>query len=317
MQASRRDLLVVVLLVVVVWGLSAWLDLGERLSNWAGSRELYQADELPGAVVALLLGLVWYAWRRVEEVEAQMQAVARADEQLRATLAANRRLAAAHLALQEAERRDLARELHDELGQHLNLIKLEAVAIRNASAPESDVEGRSGRGGNAAGAVAMIQAVDHVQRVVREMLGRLRPVALDELGLQAALEHLVSGWRSRHPVPALELSVKGNLDPHGEPVHMAVYRIVQEGLTNVLRHARARRVIIGIDATSAGLRLTVADDGIGVEPGRQTDGLGLVGMRERVEALGGQIEVDTAPGLGCRIMVWLPCPPVAARAGAA
>ena len=298
MRASRRDLLVVVFLVAVAWLLSAALDLGERLSRWAGSREIYQADELPSALAALLLGLAWYAWRRVGDVRAQMRAVAFADEQLRATLAANRRLGAAHLALLEAERRDLARELHDELGQHLHLIKLEAVAIRNASAVGAEV--------TRTGAVAVIQAVDHVQRVLREMLGRLRPVALDELGLHAALEHLVAGWRSRHPAPELDLSVRGDLDSQGEPVHMAVYRIVQEGLTNVLRHARARHVVIGVDASDAGLRLTLADDGVGAVPDIQTAGLGWVGMRERVEALGGQIDVDTAPGKGCRIRVWLP-----------
>ena len=302
MRASRRDLLVVALTVALAWVLSASFDLGERLSRWAGSQELYQVDELPSVLVASLFGLAWYAWRRVGDVQSQMRALASADEQLRATLDANRRLGAAHLALQEAERRELARELHDELGQHLHLIKLEAVALRNASGRGGQTE----QEGCAAGAVAVIQAVDHVQRVVREMLGRLRPVALDELGLQAALEHLVSGWRSRHPVPALELSVKGDLDPHGESVHIAVYRIVQEGLTNVLRHARARRVSIGIDATGAGLRLTLADDGGGAEPGRLTAGLGLLGMRERVEALGGHIDVDTGPGLGCRIRVWLP-----------
>ena len=157
---------------------------------------------------------------------------------------------------------DLARELHDELGQHLNAIKIDAVAIRgwsggDASAKNADVHRAS---------LAIIEGADHVQGVIRDMLRRLRPAGLDELGLAAALEHLVQQWQARNPSTEAVLEVEDAAALEAglsENENMTCYRLVQEALTNVTRHSGARNVHIRLVRRQAQLTITVRDDGAG------------------------------------------------------
>jgi signal transduction histidine kinase len=216
----------------------------------------------------------------------------------------NRRLAQENLRIQEVERKHLARELHDELGQYLNAIKLDAVAIReNGSGdPESSTEA----------ALAIIATVDHVQHAVGDMISRLRPVALDELGLAAALEHCVDHWRQRVLTTRFVLNVAGNFDDLSEPMNLTLYRLVQEGLTNIHKHANAQRATITLERIRAAGRdqdelcLAVDDDGCGMETSARSSRFGLSGMRERVEMAGGTFVLRTAAGRGLRFEAHLP-----------
>jgi signal transduction histidine kinase len=205
--------------------------------------------------------------------------------------------------VQEEERRSLARELHDELGQHLNAIKIDAVAIRDCPADESAAIRKS--------AQAIIGIADHVHAVVRDMTRKLRPPGLDELGLPAALENYVEGWRGRLPALQFEFAIAGDIEGLGETLNITLYRVVQEGLTNVAKHANARRVELRlvkniVDTRNEELVLTLVDDGAGAEPGREHAGLGLIGMRERVEAAGGRLEIVSQPQRGFRLVVRIP-----------
>ncbi len=202
------------------------------------------------------------------------------------------------------ERKFLARELHDELGQYLNAIKVDAVSIQ-AKVP--DGESPIWRG-----AAVVIQHADHVYAVVRDLIRRLRPIGLDELGLEAALEQYVDDWRHRLPQIQFRLSLEGDLDALGEPHALTVYRLLQEGMTNVSKHAerRARRdPRAALALCRRALRrgaLQHEDDGRGADLSAGKPGLGLIGMRERIETLGGRLQVTAEPAGGFGIRAQIP-----------
>jgi glucose-6-phosphate-specific signal transduction histidine kinase len=207
-----------------------------------------------------------------------------------------------YLLAQEEERRSLARELHDELGQCLNAIKLDATAIRDRlDAPPREV---------AKYAQAIIDVSSRVYDVTRGLMERLRPVALDELGLADALRHLVSQWQRRNPDVSCTLELRGRLDELGEQLNISLYRVVQECLTNVSRHARASAVEVRVEGAAPAhdeVRVRVRDDGVGIsaEAGKRT-GLGLAGLRERVNALGGRFEVAACAPHGVEVHTHIP-----------
>jgi len=299
--AARRDLARVGVGVLLFWGVSVVVELNERVLSWTRPWERYQIDELPGVLLFLAAALAWYAWRRVADARSELRRRVAAEARLAETLLENRRLSLSHVRVQEDERRQLARELHDELGQHLNAIKIDAVSIRNWSAATLQDINEAAR--------SIVLATDHVQGVIRDMLHRLRPVGLDELGLAAALEHLVAHWRTRNPSTQAVLEVTAPLDDLGEHENITVYRIVQEALTNVVKHARARRVsVVLARETTEGreIVLSIADDGSGANDWSSAAGFGLVGMRERVEALGGNLRISSPASGGFLIRATLP-----------
>jgi len=292
-------------LVVVATGLFAFasvhFELGEALSAWTSSREQYQLDELPGVLLVLALGLAWFAWRRSAQARSEVERRCRAEQELTAALAENRKLARANTKIQESERRTLARELHDELGQYLNAVKVDATGLRNASA------GLTADGASRVAAIVAI--VDRLQATVRDILRRLRPPGLDELGLSAAIEDCVDGWQQRFPSVRYDLEMPRDLVHLGDDVNIAVYRIVQEALTNVAKHARASRVRVSLSppaTDSTSIELRISDNGNGARRAAPSNGVGLVGMRERVEALGGRFEAGNAEPSGFRIVAMIP-----------
>jgi signal transduction histidine kinase len=300
---ARRDLALVAGITLAFAIASVSLDLGEAIARWTRPLERYQLDELPGILLVLAIGLAWLAWRRAAEARAELQRRRVIEGELAAMLAENRRLERANVRLVEDERRRLARELHDELGQNLNAIKLDAVCIRDMGGSDA-ATARSSAG-------SIIDLVDRVQRTVGDMVRRLRPTGLDELGLAAALEDCVDGWRRRMPGTHFELAVPAQAADWGESVNIVVYRLVQEALTNVARHACARRVAVQLSSEAANdatqtLVLQVVDDGIGAAPAQAGHGLGLAGMRERVESLGGVFDASSPAQGGFRIVARLP-----------
>jgi len=223
------------------------------------------------------------------------------QKELADTLAENRRLSQKYLLVQEEERRNLAREMHDELGQCLNAIKLDAVSIceaAKAGLPRIESNARS-----------IVELTNHVYEVVRSMMQRLRPAALDVLGLRDAVGELVNQWRRRNSGVSCGFASEGDLSGLGELINITVYRLVQECLTNVAKHSAASRVDVGVARTDAlEVRVTVHDNGRGMHAQAKRSGLGLVGLRERVEALHGRLELSAAPGSGTRVTATLPLP---------
>ena len=299
--SPRHDAVVVVCVTLFVAGFSVYIELNEALFAMTRRWEVLQLDELPVTLLALTVCLAWFAWRRFRDARGQLDRRRVAEARLEVLLLENRRLARDYLQLQESERKLLAHELHDELGQYLNAIKIDAVAIQQRSSDQASPLLR---------ASAIIEHADHVHAVVRDLIGKLRPVGLDELGLRAALEHSLDSWRRRLPDMHFDVLLEGNLDGVSEPLALTLYRLLQEGLTNVSRHARAARVEVRLlrSMSSSGdeVMLSLVDDGCGAEPGKRGAGLGLIGMRERVEMLGGQFHVATGPAQGFSISARIP-----------
>lgn len=298
-----RDVAAVAGVTVLAFVLSAHFQLTEALYATTRHWEYFQVDELPVGMFVLSLGLIWLSWKRYRDANRELEARRIAEAKLEAVLADNRRLARENLRIQEVERKHLARELHDELGQYLNAIKLDAVSIRDGGAVVAGAAEDASQ--------SIIRAVDHVHGAVSGMIGRLRPVGLDELGLVAAIEHCVDEWRQRLPGTRFTLSAGGTFDDLSEPLTLTVYRLIQEGLTNISKHAHATEARVALErilVTGAGdeLRLSVADDGCGMDLGSHRSRFGLSGMRERVEMSGGSFELASAPGAGLRFSARLP-----------
>jgi len=201
------------------------------------------------------------------------------------------------LSVQEDERRSLARELHDDIGQAITAIKLSAHAALDEDDPERRHEDLSG----------IIAAADATIHKLRNLATLLRPPQLDALGLEAALRgHATGIFRKAPGGITLDLDIQPLPQRPAPEVEQACFRIAQEGLTNALRHANADRIALTLsDHDGQHLRLLVADNGDGFDPSAG-HGLGLVIMRERAQSVGGTLDIDTAPGGGTRIRLLLP-----------
>jgi signal transduction histidine kinase len=312
----RRDLAWVLALTVLAAALSVTFDFSERAYRWTRGLERFQLDELPGTLCVLSVCLAWFAWRRYRETLRELSRRCVLEEQAERLLADNRRLADQALQAQELERRNLARELHDELGQYLNAISLDAARIRDLSSGREPEVHRVSLG--------LMQSASHVYRQIGGMIRRLRPIGLDEFGLPSALEHCVDGWRERLPDASFSLTIEGDFADLSDALTITLYRLVQEGLTNVSKFARTSRVEVFMvrapreaqerhDARLIDdIVVTMADDGPGADLEKPRGGLGLIGMRERVEALGGEFHVASKPEGG-----FLFCARVPAHAGLA
>jgi two-component system sensor histidine kinase UhpB len=204
----------------------------------------------------------------------------------------NTRLLRRLIVLEEQERRDLSRELHDELGPLL-------FAIRANSAALLDERGETER--DSPPAVKLSQAVETLQRTNRRILDRLRPMHIQELGLQRSIDGLVEDAKLRAPGTAFEARCEIGPAAVDDVVANTIYRTVQEALTNVLKHAHARHARVQVRREPLGIVLSVIDDGIGL-PENHALGRGLTGMRERVTALGGTFRLqrtDTETVVSC------------------
>lgn len=206
----------------------------------------------------------------------------------------NARLMRQSLSIQEEERRHMAQELHDEMGQSISAIK--AIAFSIAERNPQDTMGREGA--QRIGTIA-----NNVRDHIRSMMQRLRPGVLDELGLLPALEHMVDEWNRDHANQFCSLRSSGDASRLSSEQQIHLYRIVQEALTNVAAHSGAAQVEVTLELGAQQLLLCIRDDGCGFDATAVRRGMGLSGMQERVRALGGSWQLDTAPGAGVTIQV--------------
>jgi len=221
------------------------------------------------------------------------------DRQAR-TEAKNRSLNEQILRVQEEERADVARDLHDEIGPFLFNVDVDAAAIAR-SVEQRDCTAITER------VAGIREAVRHMQGHVRGILSRLRPAALLDLGLAEALANLVESWRARQPAVAITFDCDSTtFDPEIEDT---VYRIVQESLSNALRHGSPRHVDVSIRLNDSDVGIEVRDDGRGISAAR-APGFGISGMRERAAQHGGTVEICAPPdGHGVVVRARLPLSP--------
>lgn len=262
------------------------------------------------ALLALLLGGFWWRVRELEVRNRELQRVHTLREQalaeantsrdrLEEAFASLRRLTMRLEAAKEQERKHIARELHDEFGQALTAAKINLrLALRDV--------GREGAETRIADTIAL---VEQLIGQVRALSLDLRPPLLDELGLLPALDGYLKAVSERSGIP-IRTRLPERLPRLGPERDIAVFRIVQEAVTNALRHAGAARLQVSLDAEPGGVRIGVEDDGHGFDPlavqAEGSGGFGLFGMRERVNDLGGDWRLASAPGAGTTIEAFVP-----------
>lgn len=280
------------------WALARAIERGEVSVNevidiecFDGSRKtiLNSAMPLYDAAGRLCAGVV---------TNQDITALKRTQDELARTRGELEALTAELIGLRERERRSLSRDLHDGIGQGLSALKMMIAGARRR--PPADVD---------AALVNAAQVADELLNEVRELARSLRPPQLDDLGLAAALR-----WHIDRSVRACGLACRfsDNLGEARLPaeVEQGAFRVAQEAISNAVQHAQAYAVSVQLTRGERALELQVADDGLGFDPQRrQDDGrhhLGLIGMRERVQALGGVFSVDSAPGRGCTVRALFP-----------
>jgi signal transduction histidine kinase len=278
---------------------AAFVDQQRALSEMQAEMQR-QVWTIFGAALAISAIIGWLVSQHAAGLERRLTEQHEREERIASDL---QRLSARLVHAREEEQRRIARELHDEVGQALSAVKVQlAVAER-----------RIERMGAARALLADAQtSADAALHSVRDLSHLLHPSALDDLGLVAALESLVADFRRRHQV-AIEFVHEG-LDRrlHAE-TERALYRIVQEGLTNIARHAEATGGAVKLAIDSSSVRVTIEDNGVGFDvadverPGKRR-GLGLLSIRERVTGLRGQVRIESRSGLS-RIEVELPAVP--------
>ncbi len=203
-------------------------------------------------------------------------------------------------AIREQEKTRVARELHDELAQSLTALKMDATWLRDHLARDPTAAGAKVAG--------MLALLDDCVAATRRIAADLRPLVLDDLGLVPAIEWLAQNFTQRHGVPcALDLDESLELR---EPHATAAFRIVQESLANVAKHARAGQAWVRVAREGGQVMLEVRDDGIGFDPkaARKPESLGLMGLRERAQLLEGAVRIESEPGHGTRMYAQIPLP---------
>ena len=286
------DLTAVLAASVLVSAIAVWLTVGRALRPLASFSDAFErigsgdyAAKVPARGPAELIRL----GQGVNDMAGKLQVM-----QTR-----NRALEEQLRTLQDEERADLARDLHDEIGPHLFAVNVDAATARRLLA--------DGKTPHALERLDAIQeGVAHMQALVRDILGRLRPTELIELGLAAAVGELVTFWRARHP----GIHFRINLPPDETITadrREVLYRIIQEGLNNAVRHGRPDHIEIEVTLSpDGGLVARVSDDGRTTGQRGAAGGYGLIGMRERVEAVRGSLTISQGADSGWTILAKLP-----------
>lgn len=237
--------------------------------------------------------------------------VSQRTRELNAQLRENQHLAHKVMEIQETERRHLARELHDELGQSLTAIRTDASMLKRLHPSETSAVHQS--------ADSIDTIARHIYAVTYDLMRYLRPTSLDDLGLVDALHECISNLRLHEQGLRLETRFSGPLNEMTETYNITLYRLVQESLTNIVRHASASHITLELHRRQQEdedyLELSIRDNGLGFsQHGESAGGFGLIGMRERVNALGGQFQIQSAPGTGTWVDVTIPLPITAEEA---
>ncbi|MEJ5367419.1 MAG: ATP-binding protein [Bryobacteraceae bacterium] len=229
----------------------------------------------------------------------------RLEQRARAAEREMRQLSQKLVQAQEAERKRLSLELHDQVGQMLTALRMEIANL-----------GRLGEKDPQLFRDHLQQAkelAEATMKTVRDLAMGLRPSMLDDLGLGPAIEWIAREFSRVSGIP-VDVSVEGSLGRLTDAQKTSLFRVVQESLTNVARHARAKHVSVRLTESANSLALVVSDDGKGIEPGKRRRGLGLLGMEERIRELGGTFLLSSAPGAGTTVRVEIPLAPMEVEA---
>jgi two-component system sensor histidine kinase UhpB len=293
----QKDLLLVLILVLAFAGVATLTELQEQVALFSQNYEALQLDELPLTLLVLSLGLWWFAWRRTQEAHAQLQERSRSELKVQELLQHKSDLLQRLYTAKEDERLALARELHDEMGQTSTAIRTEVAVLQRIGRlhPEADESVKR-----------IAESAQHLSQMTQQMLHRLRPPALDSMGLEQALVSLCDNWQNSTQ-NLCEFKTSALPEGLNDYACVTVYRIVQEALTNVTRHANAKHVRVQLTLDTQGLNLNIEDDGQGMADTQAVhQGFGLLGMQERVASVAGRLSISSKLGQGVRLAIQIP-----------
>ena len=291
--------MVTVLGMTFLFGLfSTRWELSEHITDYSHIYESIQLDEWPFSFLVLSIGLAWYSWRRSIDAKLEILERIRSQERVQELLRHNSDLAQRLFTAQEDERRALARDLHDEMGQTCAAIRTEATVLGMG---KLDAQGI----GQCAQRIA--QSAQQLSEITRQMLQQLRPMVLDSMGLADTLLAQCQQWQSSTGV-VCDCQVDKLPDDLSDYLCVTIYRLVQEGLTNVARHANATRVEVKLLVSESGeLLLSIQDNGRGTPYSDASQkGFGVLGMQERVASVKGEFNWHSQENQGVHIRIKLP-----------
>ena len=199
----------------------------------------------------------------------------------------------------EDERRSLARELHDELGQYVSAIKIFTQNISNKSDGNDDIK---------TSASSVTSAANQIYDGMHNIIKKLRPGALDNLGLSETIQDSVGGWQNQYKDIKFSLNIKGDINDLGEEININIYRIIQESMNNSLKHSQASEIIIDLSLLKQSIKLEFSDNGVGFDKKilKTSKQFGLIGIKERVQSLRGNFELVTSPLKGTNLIILIP-----------
>jgi two-component system, NarL family, sensor histidine kinase UhpB len=259
------------------------------LIYWTLGRAFNFLNEM--SVAFARVGAGDYSQRCIETGPRELSSLARRFNDMVARLAMmegqNRRLEVQLTTMQEEERADLARDLHDEIGPLLFALSLDISAIQKQDPAETNPK-------IGAHLDSMRSAVSEMQQHVRSMLGKLRPAILLDLGLGPAIDNLVAFWGLRHQDVHIDVAL--SQETFGETLDATIYRIFQEGLNNAFRHGHPSQITVKASKDNMAVEVEVSDNGEGLNKPEQSAGFGITGMRERVAAVGGTLTIGNRAG---------------------
>ena len=288
------DLAFIPVLFVTVYMISSKLNLFDQFYLWARKYEnTLDIDEIGLPLFSVLIALVWFGIKRIEEA--------------RVLIKRNQYLLGKVISVQEEERKRIARDLHDDLSQYISSVKTHASILLAEDLPKAEVKSISSK---------IVASADHIYRSAKDLIYSLRPVALDELGLSEALQHLVDSfqktfWLDGANFPddinpsgiKIHLTIHDEIDHLSEDISLSIYRIVQEALNNVFKHSNANNVYLSFSNVMGVLTLKIMDDGVGFDTAKRGNGLGLLGITERVEIMNGTSNIKSQIGRGSEIFI--------------
>lgn len=307
---GKIDLAIIVVASLLTYLIAGYFDLAERWINWATLGEFYQLDEIIFVLLVLSTGLMWFGRRRYNELQETLKRNLEIQTKLELQNADNAKLLLQNRALikhttqvREAERNHLASELHDVFGQYLAAIDVNAsVAIKYKTEDPT--------------LIAILKTIQdsasHLRNVTRSQLRNLKPPGLETVGLSAAIEELITQWQMSFS--NYEINITINVDDQlvGYNTALTVYRCLQEALTNITRHAEAKKIYIDLVTQIKSdhpneISLIIRDDGKGFDLNEgMGKGLGLIGIRERVHSLHGQFNIHPAEPTGTILELNIP-----------
>ncbi len=310
-QNISRDIVWVTALSVLTYLVASYFDLAERYINWTALGEIYQLDEMIFVLLVFCAGLIWFSKRRISELSLSlrhnlaMQAeLTQNNKKIRQLLNDKQSLVQRIALVRESERDHLASELHDIFGQHLAAMDANLTVALN----QTD---------NTALSPILESIMDSttvLRSITRNKLRHLKPPSLDSIGLKGAICELVSDWKQSFPgIENIAVDIKDNEIP--KPVALTLYRALQEGLSNISRHANAEQVFIHFyqfrEHDNIFIQLKLEDDGQGLDTNlEKQNGLGLISIRERCEALDGEFYIAARHPQGTCLTVTIPYAPL-------